>query len=1268
MRLFSQFPFPLTSDYHRANRHATLTNLAVRVMRLRHQRGVRMNSPISTCDQSLWSNVKKSVGLLGMVMVLFLACPPLFPQSNQGTIQGTVVDQSGGAIAGATVTVIDVARGVTRTLTTDSAGEYVAANLTPGTYTLRAEATGFRTLEHSGLLVEVGQTIRVDLEVLPGVQAQTVTVTGEMPAIDTTDATLGGTVSNQSINALPLNGRNFERLLQLRPGAVADVGAGTGSSSTNGRRDRSDMLRVEGIAEISSSSVGSLLNASYRGGDTASLVPIDAIQEFSEQQNARAEYGWKDGSVVNVGIKSGTNSIHGTAYAFGRDASATDAANPFTQTVTPATLEQFGATAGGPIFKEKLFWFVSYEGLRVNVGDVATLRMPSSVAGLGPSLSMVDACNSLASTKAKASTPPYNPIGTAGPNGMVNALSAQLAGITIDPAKGCAVSPASSTFENVFPYVNSATSNLFVPNITSNIPLNNGLFKVDYVPGPHHHLSGMYYVSKSQSLTASAGTVLPQWATGANNNSQQYSGDWTWTPNSTWVNDFRLGYVFIHDSTFTPDQNMLAGNPWPTGYGMNTGVTNLLYGGFPQIDITGFTGDLGCACRTGIRGPQGDVDLVDNVSYLRGKHTFKFGFEYLDVIFDGNAFPGVQGAVVFKTLQNYLQGIPDHGSIFLGNAEQNTRMHWYGGFIQDDWRIKPRVTLNLGLRYEYYASPVERNNYLGNFNPNATGNTPAVQQFGPGAPLPSEFNPQWGTLSPRVGVAWDVRGNGKTVVRASGSMSTTATILDAFIQSVPFGANFPSIGVDNSSTALNAHSPARFTLGACATSFCAGQWNWNLTGVPVFPTAGTTVFNGATYTGVTCTPTTPCQTSSVNPNFRQPHAAEWNLDIQRAITNKLTLDVAYVGTHGWNESTVVDLNEPPIGTGWAGAPTTACLASAPLYDKCKPSTKQERAASQYGSIFPYLSQIEQQTYGDIANYDALQVTLQGRSYHGLTFLAAYTYAHALSELDTQSGSSKETVATDKTNLRRNYGNSAYDLRHRFTFAPTYTLPGMKSPGQMLEGWSINGIVTLQSGLPWNPSDLTSNDLTGTGENKNTQVGNGSDQYWNYTGPASAFKSGATPVPCFGNLPGCTAGVPQACVTAAQAPYAGNATLQGLALASLTNLGCYMQGGGILTPPAYGTVGNAGRGIFRGPNYYNVDFSVAKLWKLKERYTAQFRVEFFNLFNRADFAVPGIASSQSDPSTGITGGFGYAQNTPDSTNPVLGSGGPRHVQFGLKLLF
>src|SRR5579872_2073706 len=268
----------------------------------------------------------------GLQGVLLLSCAllgafaisvPLFSQGNQGTIQGGIFDQTGGAIAGATVTVTDVARGVSRALTTDDAGQYVAASLNPGTYTVRAEAKGFRTVEHSGVLVQVGQNIRVDLVVQPGEQTQTVTVTGEIPAIDTTDATLGGTVSNEAINNLPLNGRNFDRLLQLRPGVVANVGGGSADGpQTNGRRNTDNVLRVEGIAGMSQAQGSDIINATYRTGDSDSLMPIDAIQEFNTQENPKAEYGFRDGAVVNVGVRSGTNSLHGTAYAFGRDASA----------------------------------------------------------------------------------------------------------------------------------------------------------------------------------------------------------------------------------------------------------------------------------------------------------------------------------------------------------------------------------------------------------------------------------------------------------------------------------------------------------------------------------------------------------------------------------------------------------------------------------------------------------------------------------------------------------------------------------------------------------------------------------------------------------------------------------------------------------------------------------------------------------------------------------------------------------------------------------
>ena len=758
-----------------------------------------------------------------------------------------------------------------------------------------------------------------------------------------------------------------------------------------------------------------------------------------------------------------------------------------------------------------------------------------------------------------------------------------------------------------------------------------------------------------------------------------YEGNWTWTPNSNWVNEFRGGLIYILNNTLNGDQNMLPANPWPNGYSVNTGVTNPLYGGLPQIAISSFQGFLGVSTRLGRRGPQGNLQFTDDVSRLIGKHALKFGFEYLDIIFGNDTLQPVSGIVKFKTLQGFLQGAPSSESILLGDATINVRSHWFAGFFQDDWRVTPRVTLNLGLRYEVSRPPYERNNYDGNFYPNVNpATTPAVLQFGPGAPEKSLYNTDWRGVSPRAGAAWDVRGNGRTVVRAGFSILTAPAVMGALEVMTPFGANFPGLGINTSGTAINEHSIIQASL---TTGF-----TWNNSGAPVFPSASTATVNGTNYTGITCTATSPCPTGAVAQNFLQPHVIEWNLDVQRAITNTLTVDVAYVANHGYDEETLLDLNQPALGAGWTTPWMASQLAAAKLpagdlgltsnqicvgqgttgfAATCKPNVAAELGP--YSSIFPYLSYITATSNGDFSNYNSLQVTVDKRTSHGLSFLAGYTFAHGLDTLNSGIGGGS-LVPSNNANLRLNYGNSDNDLRHRFTFSPTYLIPGMKSPGQMLEGWSVSGILTLQNGLPWNPNDTT-NDFLGTNEFGNSVAG-GAAQPWNYSGPGSAFKSGPTAIPCYGALSGCTpfastpASILSACQAAAQAPYAGNNQLQQVALAALTNTGCYSENGGYLTPPAYGTVGDAPRNLFRSPNYYNVDFSVAKIWKVKERYSAQFRIEFFNLFNRADFGIPG----KLDPNSGSTGLFGCSCSTPDSGNPVLGSGGPRHIQFGLKLGF
>ncbi len=289
-----------------------------------------------------------------LVLTLALSSLPAPAQSTAGRILGTVTDQSGASVAGATVVVTDTQRGTARSLATDSSGDYVAADLIPGTYKIRVEAKGFKSVERLNVLIEVATDIRADISLQPGNVAEIVTVTEEVPLLNTTSATLGGTLSNEEINDLPLSGRNYENLLQLRPGVMRYPGGGFSTTSANGLRAEDNAYFIEGLFNSEPYSGQAIINGSGIAGDSATILPIDSIQEFNLQQNPPAEYGWKPGAVVNVGLKSGTNHIHGTAFGFGRDG-AMDARNYFNADPNPKltrTLEQFGGSLGGAIIKD----------------------------------------------------------------------------------------------------------------------------------------------------------------------------------------------------------------------------------------------------------------------------------------------------------------------------------------------------------------------------------------------------------------------------------------------------------------------------------------------------------------------------------------------------------------------------------------------------------------------------------------------------------------------------------------------------------------------------------------------------------------------------------------------------------------------------------------------------------------------------------------------------------------------------------------------------
>jgi Carboxypeptidase regulatory-like domain len=1219
-------------------------------------------APAWVCSQKL------ALAVVAMVAIL-LGCLPVFSQTSTGIIAGGVYDQSGGAIVGATVTVTDVARGLSRTLTTTNSGQYVASNELPGAYTVKATAKGFQAQQQANIQVQVGETVRVDLKLQAGSQTQTVTVTSAAPQINTTNSTLGGAVSGNLISTLPVNGRNYVRLLALRAGSIQELGSGEGDGSQdavsyNGLRLGDNIYVIEGIANINS------FGASMLNQSNTSILSVDAISEYNLVSEGNAQYGWKGGANINIGIKSGTNALHGDAFALGRDG-AWDAGDYFSGPAA-LTLENFGATVGGPILKDKLFFFVNYEGERIAVQDPTQYTIPSDIAmgSQDPTnqLSMVDACNF---------------VGRAN----VNPLSALIAGL---PAGSCIPQAATSTFENMFPF-NNTSSNKYAPGLSGTTAVNSGFFKIDYQLNAKNRLDGMYFKSNSNVVGPSLETAwqlqtpTPVWFA---------AGHWTYVPNSSMVNELTVGGTLFTTTDIPGDVKKLASAPWPAGYGIPTGVTNPLYGGSPGISIAPFTGTLGNVKVGRRRGPEGNPFTAgDHLSYLRGNHSLIFGFDFLYMYAAGNTYAGSQGNINFTTLQNFLLGIPKNGQIFVGDATQKAHNTGYAIFGQDDWRIKPRLTLNLGLRWEYYTSPSDANNFIGNFYPNANPTTtPAIQQAG--GPFPPLYHPQTSEFAPRLGFAWDINGNGKTVLRGGGGVYYNLPTEGDTIDTTPFGANWPSLGINNSGTAINIHTPERFTTPA-------SELNWNTTG-PVFPSAVPTVINGVTYTGVTCTPQKPCATVAVSPTMKVPYSVEWNIDIERALTSSLSLDVAYVGNHTYDMRSRNNINQPPFGYGWTNpsaalgglSPAAYCIANPNLFSAnndpylggclgngmVASAVSANEVAGEVYPQYPYLNYITLQQNKWYSSYNGLQVTLSSRGYHGLDFIAGYT--RSLAKDFMTFGGWAGPFSQDAYDVSHDYGPSDQQVPNRFTFSATYDIPGVRTPLQLLQGWQVSGIAVLQSGLPWYPQDQTS-DLQGTGQINDPN--SPSSQTWNYSGPTSAFTTTPTYIPCFSNpngpLGGCTPYqadnngnwvLPSACVSAATAPYKGNAQLQQLALVALTDLGCYVQGGGVLTPPAYGTFGNATRNLFQGHPYENLDLAVVKNFVIKERVTAQFRAEFYNALNRPEFITAtsrtgnGQEGGAPDPEGGF--GFGCACQSASGKNGVLGTGGPRSIQLGLKLIF
>jgi hypothetical protein len=1238
---------------------------------------------------------RKALQVLGVMFGVLLLCLPAFSQGNAGRITGTVTDTTGGTISGATVSVVDTERGVTRTLTTDDAGLYNAPNLTPGNYTVRAEAKGFKKLERQNVVVQVGQEIRVDLTVQPGAQEQTVTVTEAVPLVETTTATLGGTLENTEIADLPLNGRDYQNLLALRPGVMLQVGGGPWTQSTNGVRPDQSVWLVDGV-----------INSNFYDGrpvagmpspitDGATILPIDSIQEFNLMENPKAEYGWKAGAVVNVGIKSGTNTLHGSAYGFYRSA-AWDARNYFNSAPqgttcvvgsfalgacdkTPTQLKQFGGSVGGPIKKDKLFYFANYEGLRNLIGNSfgttggsgVPVTIPSSVAPATPNttatsncsaavlavnptadcnLSMVDAINSVACTNATTCNA-----------ALVSAVSLKLAGCSVGTTMAGTVCSGGYFANN--PTSSSAFLSTF-PNINNS---DNGVGKIDYHINDKNTVNGDFIIGRYKGDGEDRGFINRIFNNNYTINTWTTSGNWDYTPNSRMVNEVRFGYDRITFLTGSDDASLGVSKL------VNTGST---LPGLPTISVGNPTAGTAFGLfgtwhnRPGATSPNPYWDAQESLSYLVGKHSLKFGGEFAHTEGDVNTPDYGRGRLNFKDLTHFFTGATKTGKgkggqFFVGNANRRLLSTNTAAFVQDDWRMSQKFTLNLGMRYSY-ASPLrEANNLWANFDPNSP--TGLVQQGQPG--VNTVVHPDRSDFSPRVGFAYDVNVKGRTVVLGGFSIMYESFTAVEWIQQNQFqqaGGSSVSLLADPTGALIDTGSCSLVTPVTCqslggnivtkAAKFSSTQLCWD----PALASCngGPTVFPSNTV--VTCSAGTQCNLMAVDPNLKTPYVMNFNLGVTHAFTNDLSLEVGYVGNHGARLTGFSDINQCP-----------------PNVNNC---------VQPYASKFPYFGYINKMTNDVRSNYHSMQATLTKRMSHGVSLVAGYTFAHGL---DSASLNRFALLPQNAYNPGAEYGNSDFDVRHRLTLTGTYNIPGIKGFAQLLEGWQINAIATLQSGQPWQVNDYNAgpypdfgNGFSGTGDN--------SDR-WDFFGNPADFKGTQTSIPyCtsvdpLGNVrPFVAANVSCSTTTGVSnivATPANSSTLIANCIAkapdasTLADGGCFISANGnsVMVPQTAGTFGTMGRNIFRDSGFRNLDFSVFKNFKWKERYGAQFRLEIFNILNHPAIENPygasnGSSGGNNDPSS--PAGFGAAIGTPDvvAGNPVVGSGDNRAIQVGLKLTF
>src|SRR5271166_2932613 len=1103
------------------------------------------------------SNLRKLALVLCAVVAGLNLVGYVEAQQITGSIRGTVLDPSGAIVQAATVTAKQTETGLTRVAITDRQGEYVLVELPIGHYQLEVQAHGFQKYLQQGISLDVNETATVGVHLKVGSETQQVNVQADAALVQNTVTSLGETVMGREILDLPLDGRNFSQLGLLQPGVVpltpglleAGGPAREGQAyAVDGQRPGSNNFLIDGADNVSSVDGGFVLKP-----------PIDAIAEFKIlTHNADAEFGRNTGSTTNIVTRSGTNSFHGAAWEFLRN-DAMDSSDYFTQSVQPLKQNQFGATFGGAIIKDKTFFFGYYEGFRNRQGETVPATVPSAAERQG---NFGQECTDLNATFNQTTGLCSNP------NGQLTFF-----GRPVPFNQMTLFTPIDPTATNVLPLfpLPNVGENGFIA--TQTLSENNDQFgvRVDHYLSRADTLNFRYMYSSGPTTDplSPVGANVPGFPVGEYDRAQNFVAQETHIFSPTTIGVARFSFL---RNTFLLDQHL--NHEPPSGLGFQYAPTLASAAGPPFIQIGGYA-----SVGDPITGPrntyQNTFDLSGSLSWIRGRHEMKFGGGYRrDQI---NALQGIatNGFFVFAGIPsfedflynngfaNYLSGNP---VVFLqggGDFSREIRARAIDLYGQDTYKVTSNLTLNLGLRYELPFPATENKNRVNLFVPGAKSsvipNAPTGLLY-PGDPgVPAGLIPTQKTgFAPRAGFAWDPRGDSKTVI--SGAYGI-------FYEPYYTGEGGPLQDPISAPPYLKTLQLG-FPINSFANPFYAPD-----------------PFGKAFPPG-------PMTLLVVSRNLHLPYAQDWNLNIQRSFGEDWLLQVGYVGTTGVRLPRFIEGN-PAVY--YPGVVTTGsgCSVAEPCPISTENNVNQRRLYSGctlaqppddcvYGSVGEIAS---------IANsgYNALEASLRKRVNYGLSFLASYTWSHSIDDVSSFNitGSASQPVAGENDlaqnpfNLAAERGRSMFDSHHRFVLSYQWALPFLRHSsswyGHVLGNWQLNGIMTDMSGGPFTVFD--SNDvslqgqapeITGFSANRPNLIGN----------PNSGPR---TPREWF--------------------------TVSAFQQLQPDPLG------------RFEVFGDEGRNVVQGPGYVNWDASAFKNIRLTESKELQFRGELFNLLNHTNFRLP-----------------------------------------------